>query len=120
VHRRAHRSPARDGIRPGRRARWQGATSSASRASPSRTAVTGILDEADVTVNVTFESSEIDTMRSLVAGGLGCRSCRAHRAATTRASSICRYRSACGAIGIAWSTTAQGSREGARRRAAER
>lgn len=33
--------------------------------------VAGILAAAKVTVNVTFESSEIDTMRSLVAGGLG-------------------------------------------------
>ncbi len=42
-----------------------------SRIAELRAVVTGILDEAGVAVNVTFESSEIDTMRSLVAGGLG-------------------------------------------------
>jgi DNA-binding transcriptional LysR family regulator len=110
VHRRAHRSPARDGIRPGRRARWPGATSSASRASRSCTAVTGILDEADVTVNVTFESSEIDTMRSLVAGGLGVSILprtpgRDDPGVVYLPLEPQRVR----AIGIAWSTTAQGS-----------
>lgn len=42
-----------------------------SRIAELRAVVAGILGAARVEVNVTFESSEIDTMRSLVAGGLG-------------------------------------------------
>lgn len=42
-----------------------------SRITEMRPIISGILADAGVDVNVTFESSEIDTMRSLVAGGLG-------------------------------------------------
>lgn len=63
-----------------------------SRIAELRTAVTGILDEADVTVNVTFESSEIDTMRSLVAGGLGVSILPRTPGRDDPASSICRWR----------------------------
>ena len=42
-----------------------------SRITEMRPIISGILADAGVAVNVTFESSEIDTMRSLVAGGLG-------------------------------------------------
>ena len=82
-----------------------------SRIAELRTAVTGILDEADVTVNVTFESSEIDTMRSLVAGGLGVSILprtpgRDDPGVVYLPLEPQRVR----AIGIAWSTTAQGSR----------
>jgi DNA-binding transcriptional LysR family regulator len=81
-----------------------------SRIAELRTAVTGILDEADVTVNVTFESSEIDTMRSLVAGGLGVSILprtpgRDDPGVVYLPLEPQRVR----AIGIAWSTTAQGS-----------
>jgi LysR family transcriptional activator of glutamate synthase operon len=82
-----------------------------SRIAELRTAVTDILDEADVAVNVTFESSEIDTMRSLVAGGLGVSILprtpgRDDPGVVYLPLQPQRVR----AIGIAWSTTAQGAR----------
>lgn len=82
-----------------------------SRIAELHTAVTGILDEADVAVNVTFESSEIDTMRSLVAGGLGVSILpqtpgRDDPGVVYLPLEPQRVR----AIGIAWSTTAQGAR----------
>lgn len=42
-----------------------------SRIAELRTVVSDVLEDAGVRVTTTFESSEIDTMRSLVAGGLG-------------------------------------------------
>ena len=81
-----------------------------SRIAELRAVVTGILEESGVEVNVTFESSEIDTMRSLVAGGLGVSILprtpgRDDPGVVYLPLDPPRVRS----LGIAWSATSQGS-----------